>query len=182
MPANIVSADSLKLLFADFVQEKLGLPGDKVLIQNQREGQPSFQINQQIAFVDIQFEPDIVNQYKNRNEVQNEDGTITITQNAMRVIMFGVIFYGPDCDVLAYTLNDMMYQDSTKQFLAQNGMHFIPDKTQIVAQTYENFNGQWWDRSDIKLYMYASTEISETVKTIQSLDITTKYSNMEVQQ
>lgn len=182
MPVNIVSADSLKLLFADFVQEKLGLPGDKVLIQNQREGQPSFQRNQQIAFVDIQFEPDIVNQYKNRKEKQNDDGTITITQTAIRVVMFGVVFYGPDCDVLASTLLDIMYQDSTKQFLDQNGMHLIPDKTQIVAPVHENFNGQWWDRSDLKLYLYASTEISETVKTIQSLDITTKYSNMEVQQ
>lgn len=182
MAVNIVSADSLKLLFADFVQDKLGLPADKVLIQNQQQGQPSFQINQQIAFVDIQFEPDIVNQYKNRKEKQNEDGTITIIQTAIRVVMFGVVFYGPDCDILATTLLDTMYQDSTKQFLDQNGMHFIPDKTQITAPIHENFNGQWWDRSDIKLYLYASTEISETVKTIQSLDITTKYSNMEVQQ
>jgi len=182
MAVNIASADSLKLLFADFVQDKLGLPANKVLIQNQRQGQPSFQINQQIAFVDIQFEPDIVNQYKNRREVQNEDGTVTITQTAIRTVMFGVIFYGPDCDILATTLLDMMYQDSTKQFLSQNNMHFIPDKTQITAPIHENFNGQWWDRSDIKLYLYASTEISETVNTIQSLDINTKYSNLEVQQ
>ena len=94
--------------------------------------------------------------------------------------MLGVIFYGPNCDVLAATLLDRMYQDSTKQILSKSNMHFIPDKTQITSPIYENFNGQWWARSDVKLYFYTSTEVSETVGTIQSLNITTKFSNMEV--
>ena len=180
MAANIVSADALKSWFADFVQERLELSDNQVLIQNQQQGQPSFQINDQIAFVNVQFEPDPVNQYKNRSKKNNDDGSVTISQSAMRVVTLGVIFYGPNCDVLAATLLDRMYQDSTKQILSKSNMHFIPDKTQITSPIYENFNCQWWGRSDVKLYFYASTEVSETVGTIQSLNIITKFSNMEV--
>ena len=180
MAIKIPNADSLKLLFADFVQNKLNLPANKVLISNLHQGQPSFKINEQVAFVDLQFEPDFVNTYKNRVETNNADGTITITQSAMRTIMLSVIFYGPGCDALASALVDIMYQDSSKQFLSQNEMHFIPDKTQVVGPIFENFNGQHWDRADVKLYLYGPTEISETVEIIQSLDITTKFDNMEV--
>ena len=108
MAANIVSADALKAWFADFVQERLELSDNQVLIQNQQQGQPSFQINDQIAFVNVQFEPDPVNQYKNRSKKNNDDGSVTISQSAMRVVMLGVIFYGPNCDVLAATLLDRM--------------------------------------------------------------------------
>lgn len=180
MVINIPTTDSLKLLFADFVQEKLGLTQDQVLIQNQQQGQVSFRFGKQMAFVDVQQEADVNLQYKNRREEKNEDGSITVYQTSMRTIMVGIIFYGTNCDVLASSLLDMVYQDSTKQFLAQNGMAFIPDKTQIVSPIHEQFNGQWWDRADLKLYFYGSTEVSETVETIQSLNITTKYSNTEV--
>ena len=180
MVSNIVTLDELDDLFADFIQDKLELPADKVLISYSRKGQISSKYGENVCYLKFFNSPDEVNIYKNRRTSYDpETEQVTITQLAMRMLMLQVVFYGPDSDKLATLLNEVFYADEAKQFLYKNNLALIPDRTNYPNKTIENINEQWWNRADLKLYFYNSISIEETTGTIEGYNVIIKTDRME---
>lgn len=180
MANNIITLDELDDLFADFIQSKLNLPADKVLISYSKRGQISSKYGENVCYIKFFNSPDEVNMYKNRRTSYDpETEQVTITQLAMRMLMLQVVFYGPDSESLATLLNEVFYTESAKEFLYKNNMALIPDRTSYPNKTIENVNEQWWNRADIKLYFYNSISVDEVVSTIEKFDINVKIDRME---
>lgn len=180
MANNIVTLDELDDLFADFIQSKLNLPADKVLISYSKRGQISSKYGENVCYIKFFNSPDEVNMYKNRRTSYDpETEQVTITQLAMRMLMLQVVFYGPDSESLATLLNEVFYTESAKEFLYKNNMTLIPDRTSYPNKTIENVNEQWWNRADIKLYFYNSISVDEVVSTIEKFDINVKIDRLE---
>lgn len=180
MANNIVTLDELDDLFADFIQSKLNLPADKVLISYSKRGQISSKYGENVCYIKFFNSPDEVNMYKNRRTSYDpETEQVTITQLAMRMLMLQVVFYGPDSESLATLLNEVFYTESAKEFLYKNNMALIPDRTSYPNKTIENVNEQWWNRADIKLYFYNSISVDEVVSTIEKFDINVKIDRLE---
>lgn len=170
----IISLDQLDILFATFVQKKLNLPRGKVLISYPQRGQISSKIDEDVCYIKVLDEPDERHIWKNRKqEVKGEQ--IKVTQYTMRTLVVNFIFYGPNSDNLSTNLNEIMYFDSTKQFLYENDLALIPDKTVQPTIHFEKINEQWWHRSDLKLYFYNSISTEDILDTISSVDIKFKY-------
>ena len=180
MANNIITLDELDDLFADFIQSKLNLPADKVLISYSKRGQISSKYGENVCYIKFFNSPDEVSMFKNRRTSYDpETEQVTIAQLAMRMLMLQVVFYGPDSESLATLLNEVFYTESAKEFLYKNNMALIPDRTSYPNKTIENVNEQWWNRADIKMYFYNSISVDEVVSTIEKFDINVKIDRME---
>lgn len=177
MADNIKSLDSLDILFADFVQSKLGLEGNQVLISYPQRGQKSSQIDSDVCYIKFFDEPDERHIWKNRKVEIVDDNKIKVTQFTMRTLKLQLIFYGPNSGKFSTKINEVMYYDSTKQFLFENDLSFIPEKTVQPKIHYEKINEQWWHRSDLNLYFYDSISTEDIVDTIIDVNIKYKYEN-----
>ena len=81
MANNIVTLDELDDLFADFIQSKLNLPADKVLISYSKRGQISSKYGENVCYIKFFNSPDEVSIYKNRRTSYDpETEQVTITQ------------------------------------------------------------------------------------------------------
>ena len=174
MADKIKALNELDILFADFIQEKLNMQADKVLISYQQKGQVSSKIDEDVCYVKVFDEPDERHTWKNR-KYENAGDQVKVTQYTMRTLMLQVTFYGPNADNLITRLNEYFYHDTTKQFLYENELSFIPDRTVEPRKFYEKINEQWWQRSDLKLYFYNTISTEELIDTIESVDIKYKY-------
>lgn len=172
MAYNITSLDDLDTLFANFIQQQLGMQGDEVLISNQEEGQISFKFNKNILYVKTYQEDDQVSIYKNRTRqyVQQEHGVVT-TQRSMRVILLQLVFYGPNADVLSTRANEMFYLFDARDFLYDNNLSLIPDRTKHPIRIYEKINERWWRRADVELRFYNSIMVTENNGYIESAEV-----------
>lgn len=175
MADRIVDLDYLDLLFADYVQKKLNMAEDKVLISHQQRGQKSSKINEDVCYVKFYDEPDERHIWKNR-KYESEADKVKVTQYTMRTLMLQLTFYGPNADNLCARINEYFYHEGTKQFLYENNLSFIPDRTVEPRKFYEKINEQWWQRSDLKLYFYNTISTEELLDTIDSVDVKYKYS------
>lgn len=181
MAENIISLDELDTLFADFVQEKLGLSADKVLVSYAERGQKFPQIGENVVYVKTFQEQDERLRWKSRRkEYIEESKTYSITQYSMRTLLLHLVFYGSDSFVLATRLNELFYFDSSKQFLYKHNLSLIPDLTDFVEKTYEKINGQWWERTDLKIRLYNSIATVEDTGTIDSLNTKYYYDDIKI--
>ena len=172
MVVNIVSCEDFDLLFANFVQDVLGLKQEQVLISYRERGQPSSVIAKDVCYVHTNLEDDEVQIFKNRKKSYDpETENVTITQQAMRRIMLQVVFYGPNSDVLSTTLNEYCYTEDAKQFFYNNDLALIPSLISRPIKTHEKINERWWERVDLKLRFYNSISVDTEVSTITSTDI-----------
>ena len=56
----------------------------------------------------------------------------------------------------------------------------VPDLTDFQNKTYEKINGQWWERSDLKLRFYNSVTVDEHIDTIDSTDIKYNFDGIKI--
>nr|DAP50306.1 MAG TPA: hypothetical protein [Caudoviricetes sp.] len=181
MANNIVSLDDFDILFANFIQEQLELSDDQVLISYAQRGQKFPEINKDTVFVKVFQEQDERYTYKQRTRSYNSEiERVISSQAAMRTLLLQVVFYGYNSDTLATTLNERFYFDSVKQFLYKNNLALIPDLTDFQDKTFEKINGQWWERSDLKLRFYNSVIVEEKTPTIESADIKYYFDGIKV--
>ena len=52
--------------------------------------------------------------------------------------------------------------------------------TDFQDKTYEKINGQWWERSDLKLRFYNSVTVDEHIDTIDSTDIKYNFDGIKI--
>lgn len=174
MADNIKSLNDIDILFADFIQDKLNMQPDKVLVSYQQKGQRSSKIDEDVCYVKVFEEPDERHIWKNR-KYENVDDKVKVTQYTMRTLMLQVTFYGPNADNFCTRISEYFYHDRTKQFLYENDLSFIPDRTVEPRKFYEKINEQWWQRSDLKLYFYNSISTEEVLDIIESVNIKYKF-------
>ena len=176
MANNITPIDQLDILFAKYVQGKLNLPNGKVRISYQQKGQISSKIDEDVCYVKVFDEPDERHIWKNRKQEVVGDN-IKVTQYSMRTLKVQFVFYGPNSDNNSTIINESFYFDSTKQLLYENNLALIPDRTEQPTIHYEKINEQWWQRSDLKIYLYNSISTEETLDIISDVDIKFNYGN-----
>ena len=180
MADNIISLSDFEIIFADVIEDILGLTQDKVRISYSEDGQPFTKINENVCYLKASEEQDDINIYKQRKrKYDSETEQLTISQSSMRVLSLRVVFYGPACDVLAAKLKDYFYFESSDEFLYKNNLSLIPDKTRITSKIYEEINSRFWERVDLMMYFYNSITLTQGIGTIKSANVIIK-TDMEV--
>lgn len=170
MQFNITSLEQLDLLFADFIQEKLGLQDNQVILAYTEKGTPNQKISDNRIYIHTEQELDERKIYKDRHLEDTQDGNIKVTQYTLRTVCLNVIAYGPLSDILLNQLNELIYLDSSKEFFSLNNLSLIPDRTSYQSNVHEIINDRWWHRSDLKLYFYNTISTEEEYATIDKID------------
>ena len=179
MASNILSLDSYDTLFADFIQSKLNLQANQVLISYPVKGQKSSVINEDVCYVHTENVDNEISILKNRREKYNlTTGKNDVQQASIRILRLHLIFYGPNSDILATKLNEYMYFESSKQFLNDNNLNLIPASTTLSDKIHEKINERWWDRNDLDLYFYNEIHVDESLDIFVSSNIVT-HNNLE---
>lgn len=174
MPNNIASLSSINLLFADYIQNLLGLNVDQVLISYSSVGQKSSSFGSNVVYVYVTKENDSRDQAKMR-EVNELEDSVQITSYTMRTLKLALVFYGTDTDVLATQVEQSFYQQAGKLFLEQNNMSLVSERTFFNAKSPELINERWWDRTDLHMYFYNSISVEEETDYIAELDLHTSF-------
>lgn len=168
--------EQLSLLFADFVSTLTGLDENKVLLMYDQRGKGSQNINTNVAYVNVTNEVDDNLKFKNRTkEFNKETNEYVFTQQASRTINLKVVFYGPNCQELAQLLNEKIYFESSRHFLANNYLSLIPSSTDGPTYLPELYNAQWFKRCDINLKFYNTISVEEVIPAFEDANITTIY-------
>lgn len=182
MATNITSLDQFDDLFADYIQQKLGLSQEQVLIAYPQDGQTSSGINEDVIYVHTDQDDDERNLTKNRlKHYDSETELATITQYAMRTLSLHVVFYGPNSQVYQTILYEKAFLEDSKEFFYKNNLALIPDRIEISKQLHEKINGRWWHRADLVLRFYSSVSVDLSTETIENIDLKTITTELEVQ-
>lgn len=171
MANNIVLLDDFDIKIADYVSEVTGLAQDMVLISYSPKGQKFGAFEDNFCFVKFYNENDEREIFKNRVQEFSDD-KFTITQYAMRTLYLHIVFYGDKAGYYATLVNQSFYTQRGKEFLKKNDLAIIPNKTSFTGRSYEEINGRWWHRDDLKVFFYNTISIEETTDYISDADIT----------
>lgn len=168
----IMPLDDIDILFADYIQNLLGLRNDQVLVSHPEKGQASPKYNETLIFVHTSQIQDDVHEYKSRRIVKSETTNLfTTSQSSMRRLDVEVTLYGLSCDINSLIIKENLYFESGRQFLEKNNMSLIPTLFNISNKVHEMFNGRWWERVDLTIPLYNEVIIEEFNPPFEEVDI-----------
>lgn len=149
----------------------LDINSSQVRISYQKEGMPSWSVDDDIVFIRLEERED--NYAKQRNSVYEErDGSVVKVSSRTRVWELYLIVYGPNSYEWMNLLKDGFFLHSTKAILGPNDIYLIPDLGSI-QRVPELFDGMWWSRYDMKVLFNELYVVEEDVGAIEHVNVTT---------
>lgn len=165
----------LENLFGGWICTATGVPADHVMISFQQYGRPAFSPADDVIFFSIMPQIDIAEQYKSiALEYDAASGQFDYTQCSQRTLHLDVIAYGTGGYNNLLMLSNWFYSPDAQIELKNNGLSFVPDHIYGVTRTYEEYNGQWWERADLRERFYCAANIEMKINKFDSFDIRTE--------
>ena len=161
-----------ELFFADMISDYTGLNSDRVLVMYNEDGQVSFDINVDAAYVHVRPTNDIRLQFKNRvTEYNSNEDNFTISQQSMRTLELQIVFYGPNGEKYAQLFSEYMHTEEARIALKKEYLSLVAEMQNGPNHTHELSSGRWYQRTDLVLCFYNTIQIEETVERITSANI-----------
>jgi hypothetical protein len=153
MVDKILTLVQMEDFFQDLTTQMLGLNPtapenqNKVRIAWPAAGAPAFKITQDVTFLMVNNIPDNISAQRDvLYEGIDSDNTNQVA-NFTRVHEVRWIVYGPNSYDLAERIKNSLYLVEYREQCNVKGLYLILDVI-TPNRVPENFNGQWWDRSD----------------------------------
>lgn len=126
-----------------------------------KNGAPDWQNGDNIVFLNASLrDDDYAKQWD--SIYKTEQGTVMKHSRRTRVWDLEVNAYGERAFDMATAMQDGVYLQTTKMYLAQKGIYLVPFM-QYPVQANEIFAGQWWERWNITLTFNEEYDTSEDV-------------------
>lgn len=169
--SNIVlSQKQIEDLFYSLTLQITGLCDGQVRLTFAPDGQPAWERDKNYTFITLSY---LDNPYdKQREPVQGDydDDNAQLSVTYTRVMQVLWTIYGPDAFDLADAIKIGVLQDAYRTQLTRNKIFPLTDIPAPIRAP-ENFNGQWWERVDIRAFFNVFTERSSIVPYIKTADI-----------
>ena len=134
-----------------------------------KDGAPDWTIDDNIVFLNLNARDDDYG--KQRDSIyKTEQGTAVKKTVRTRVWDLTVNAYGPQAYEMTVAMQDGVFLQSVKRYLAQYGIYLVP-LMQTQVQSSEIFAGQWWERWNITLTFNESYSTSEDAGSIETVSI-----------
>jgi hypothetical protein len=134
-----------------------------------KDGAPDWTIDDNIVFFNLDIRDDDYG--KQRDSIyKTEQGTAVKKTMRTRVWDLTVNAYGPRAYEMTTAMQDGVFLQSVKRYLAQYGIYPVP-YMQVQIQSSEIFAGQWWERWNITLTFNEKYDVSEDVGHIESVHV-----------
>lgn len=140
-------------------------------IKWETEGQPAWDIDEDIVFLGITEQEDEINRNHDIEYKETVDPAIVLRViTYMRVWSVTWTLYGPNSSDRARAIRSGLNEQVNEDAFQQNSLAMIPDYPATTRQP-ELFNGQWWERTDFTiLYNELVTETVQ-INTVKSVEI-----------
>jgi hypothetical protein len=139
------------------------------------DGQPFGAITDDVAFISCTEEDD---EYDRLRDVVDADvipvtGPITQvsrTTSYTRVWRVAWVIYGPNSFDGARSLRSALYTDSGQNQLAASEIYPVMDIAPAIRAP-ENFQGQWWERSDLHVFLNEAVQEVSILNAVASVEV-----------
>jgi len=181
MPTDIfLTQDAANKVFQNLTISLLGLTiptvtdkssYSKVRVSYPPEGQPAWKVTDNIAFVSV-FERD--GEYnKPRNVIMDDLDEDNANQETTytRILEASWIFYGPLSFDNARKVKDGIFYELNREVLAASNLYLVPS-TPNPVRIPEIYQGQWWERVDLRMTFNERVVVNLTVPYLKSSEIT----------
>jgi len=142
----------------------------------QTQGQPAWKITDDVCIVMATEEEDEYNKLREVRLSQYDATHDLATTVYTRVWLLRFTFYGPNSFTRARRVKSAMYQQAAHDALAAKNLYMMM-ATDALTRAPENFQGEWWERTDWRAKFYeavAEYELQQTVGSVEVLVYTDK--------
>ena len=148
----------------------------KVRVSYPPEGQPAWKVTDDVCFLSV-FERD--GEYNKPRHVimqgldadnANQETTYT------RILEASWVFYGPSSFDNARKVKDGLFYELYRDTLAGHNLYPVPSSPNPV-RIPEVFQGQWWERVDLRMLFNEQVVVNLTVPYLKSAEITVEEGN-----
>lgn len=145
---------------------------NKVRIDWPTQGQPSFNVSEDVIFLKIVPIDDNYNRIRDMSwdKTDSTGNTLTETYTYTRVINVAWICYGPNSNTNAQTIRNKMFYDTFTDLLDGYSLYLIPS-TSEPTRVPEEFNNLWWERTDLEMKFNNIVTDTVNVSSIGSVPI-----------
>lgn len=170
-----LTEDELKTIFQGITVDITELPGKQVRKTYPPEGQPAWEISDNVVFITIQPIDNIYDKLRDTVDyaqapVSGQDPAADEVTIYTRVMQVDWIIYGPDSFDLADKLRWGILNDSTLSTLSASDIAPLTEIKPARLAT-ELFSGRWWKRYDLRAYFNVLTTRAQTVPYLQAAEI-----------
>lgn len=177
MTDTALTLGQLNTLFRSLTMTMLGfnpaVPAEnkKVRIAWPKGGAPAWNIDDDMVSLRVFEEDDPYNRQRETQETRIEDYTLNQATNYTRVNAVMFVLYGPNSYDYAQRIRDQIFIESNRNVLARSNIYLIPE---IVSprRIPENFNGEWWERTDLTMHFNEKVVRNLTISTIDIVPLT----------
>lgn len=159
-------------LFYTATVSMTGLAASQVRIAYQTQSQPAWEVSQNVVLLNVQ-------QVDNAYDKQLDRSFINASVNSTETIFYTRVmavdwnFYGPNSFQLADAVRIGILSESIRNTLYLNQVFPIPGIDSPIRVPYL-FNGQWYERQDLRVLFNAGTTRSGTVPLFTQANIAVK--------
>lgn len=173
MNPTFLSLADLKVLFVGLISGFLGVAADSGTVRSswQTYGAPGFAPTDDLCFLRVTYESNAINKMVETYYTPDSATTVTANQSYITTVRVNCIFYGPKSFDWADLVRASFFLESTNDTLKANNLGLVTD-VPLPVHAPENFNAQWFDRSDFMIRFNQLVIRPETVPTIASAPVT----------
>lgn len=132
------------------------------------DGAPAWQITDDIMFVKVSTVNDSYSKQRDVTYDPNTSSDVKATTCYTRVIRASITAYGPNSFDHLESVRSGFFSNAEE--LSKHNLYLVLDVTSPTRMP-ELFNGQWWDRSDLSLYLYEKVTKQAVVPAIGSANL-----------
>lgn len=153
----------LQNIFYEVTVTSTGLPAKRVRQAYQGQSQPAWGIDENVAFIHVSQKDDAYDKKRNYSWYTGYGPTDSRqTVNYTRVIQVDWSIYGPSCFDNADALRNGILLEQIRNIMSAHDIYPLTDIAAPRRVPYL-FNGQWWDRTDLRAYFNCATTRSSIV-------------------
>jgi len=136
----------------------------------QAEGAPATKRTDDVCYIRVYPENNDYNKLRELKYSAINDASVNQATSYTRVLQVTWIFYGPNSYDNAQTVRDSLFSDNIADELEAKNVYFMPD-IDDCTRAPELFDGQWWERTDLKAYFYELVTKNITVATVGKVTV-----------
>ena len=142
----------------------------RVRISWQQRGVPAWGIDEDVTFIRIGEKEDLFNVIRDYIQYQQDADTARVANAYTRIIDVKWTCYGPNSYDNASKIRSRLFMESYRGDLTAKDVYLVPD-VKSPQRAPENFEGQWWDRSDLNAHFNNLVSLDELIPYFKSADI-----------
>lgn len=147
----------------------------KVRISWPAGGAPAWKRTEDVIFLMINNQDDPINQQQDVSYSSQDSTNAKRSVGYTRVHRVDFVLYGPNSYDNAEKIKRSLYLPEFKELMQKSNLALVFNSN-IPRRVPENFNGQWWERSDYYAVFNEKVTINSTVPYLQSANVQIKES------